>query len=406
MSSAVSATPRGPPKKPKQSGHALWCGNLPAQTHIVELKDYFSREATDDIESVFLISKSNCAFINYKSEESCAAALTRFHDSRFQGAKLVCRLRRGPAATPAGAPTGPRTSSISAVPSQVVDAAHERPEVRTSQEESAETRISREKAGDRFFVMKSLTVKDLDASLRSGSWATQSHNEDALKAAYEVSIGICEPTLKPPVDAQQSANNVYLVFSANKSGEYYGYARMASRIDVTTEAAKKSPSLPIAQDTASADKAITISVPATEHAPKGYITDDSTRGTIFWERERDENMETDNPQTEPGPADTADSDAEQQSLGHPFEIEWLSTVKLPFHRARGLRNLWNQNREVKIARDGTEIEPSVGRKLINLFHSTQAATQLHGERQLLFPAGSQSMSPHAYPLDPRFGRPC
>jgi RNA recognition motif-containing protein len=191
----MSSIPRGPPKKPKQSGHALWCGNLPAQTHIMELKDYFSREATDDIESVFLISKSNCAFINYKSEGSCAAALTRFHDSRFQGAKLVCRLRKGPAATPAGAPTGPRTDSISAGPSQPLDAVHDHAEVPTTQKEPTKTTISGERAGEKFFVMKSLTVKDLDASLRSGSWATQSHNEDVLKAAYEVSV--CQPTFVP-----------------------------------------------------------------------------------------------------------------------------------------------------------------------------------------------------------------
>ena len=61
-------------------------------------------------------------------------------------------------------------------------------------------------------------------------------------------------------------------------------------------------------------------------------------------------------------------DEEAQSFGKPFRIQWLSTERVPFHRTRGLRNPWNANREVKIARDGTEIEPSVGRKLIALFH--------------------------------------
>src|SRR6201996_5238392 len=96
---------RGPPRKPKQSGHALWVGNLPPATHIIDLKDHFAREATEDIESVFLISKSNCAFVNYKTEASCAAAMTRFHDSRFQGVRLVCRLRRGSASTVGPTPT-------------------------------------------------------------------------------------------------------------------------------------------------------------------------------------------------------------------------------------------------------------------------------------------------------------
>src|ERR1700759_1167771 len=96
-SSLQASTIRGPPRKPKQSGHALWVGNLPPGTHIIDLKDHFARNATNDIESVFLISKSNCAFVNYKTETSCAAAMSRFHDSRFQGVRLVCRLRRGSA---------------------------------------------------------------------------------------------------------------------------------------------------------------------------------------------------------------------------------------------------------------------------------------------------------------------
>ncbi|KAH0394696.1 hypothetical protein KCU89_g11092, partial [Aureobasidium melanogenum] len=80
--------PRGPPRKPRQSGHALWVGNLPPGTTIGALKDHFSREATKDIESLFLISKSNCAFVNYRTEAACAAAMVRFHDSRFQGVRL------------------------------------------------------------------------------------------------------------------------------------------------------------------------------------------------------------------------------------------------------------------------------------------------------------------------------
>ncbi|KAF6225948.1 hypothetical protein HO173_012671 [Letharia columbiana] len=93
-SGSVPSSPRGPPRKPKQSGHALWVGNLPSGTVISDLKDHFSKDATKDIESVFLISKSNCAFVNYRSEGACAAAMSRFHDSRFQGVRLVCRLRR------------------------------------------------------------------------------------------------------------------------------------------------------------------------------------------------------------------------------------------------------------------------------------------------------------------------
>jgi hypothetical protein len=40
---------------------------------------------------------------------------------------------------------------------------------------------------DKFFVVKSLTVESLELSVvRSGVWATQSHNEATLNKAYQV----------------------------------------------------------------------------------------------------------------------------------------------------------------------------------------------------------------------------
>jgi hypothetical protein len=69
--------PRGPPRKPKQSGFALWVGNLPRDVRLEELKDFF---AIEGLESIFLIRKSNCAFVNYKKEEDCAKALATFND--------------------------------------------------------------------------------------------------------------------------------------------------------------------------------------------------------------------------------------------------------------------------------------------------------------------------------------
>ena len=51
--------------------------------------------------------------------------------------------------------------------------------------------------------------------------------------------------------------------------------------------------------------------------------------------------------------------------GREFKIEWLRTERLPFHRTRHLRNPWNHDREVKVSRDGTELEPSVGQRLLD-----------------------------------------
>ena len=42
------------------------------------------------------------------------------------------------------------------------------------------------KVTDKYFVMKSLTVEDMELSVRNNIWATQAHNEDALNEAYKV----------------------------------------------------------------------------------------------------------------------------------------------------------------------------------------------------------------------------
>lgn len=143
-----------------------------------------------------------------------------------------------------------------------------------------------------------------------------------------------------------------------------------------------------------------VTTEATETAPKGRIIDDSARGTIFWEADSSEedgnefgetndgNESLDGQQqrdlgtasSEAGVGDIKDekiatetslgedSVGGSQTFGKPFRIQWISTERVPFFRTRGLRNPWNSNREVKIARDGTEIEPDVGRKLTQLFH--------------------------------------
>ena len=125
----------------------------------------------------------------------------------------------------------------------------------------------------------------------------------------------------------------------------------------------------------SADLPKAIPTPATATAPKGRIIDDSSRGTIFWEAESEleSEVEFENEEDE-GTGKSVDADYQEETTtfekawGKPFRIEWLSTNRLPFFRTRGLRNSWNANREVKIARDGTELETSVGRRLLETFH--------------------------------------
>ncbi|KAF2474816.1 uncharacterized protein BDR25DRAFT_280389 [Lindgomyces ingoldianus] len=351
-----SSIPRGPPRKPKQSGHALWVGNLPPGTTVVDLKDHFSRDATKDIESLFLISKSNCAFVNYRTEDSCTAAMHRFHDSRFHGVRLVCRLRRSSAPT-SGVPTGPSAMVGNQPGNTSPPKSPQVVEVEEAQGEATEPaphqndEISREAstATEKYFIVKSLTLQDLELSVKNGIWATQSHNENVLNKAY------------------QTAENVYLIFSANKSGEYFGYARMESPILEDAKHIISSPPKPENIIDAT-DVPKSIPTPATEFAPKGRVIDDSARGTIFWEAQLTDNEAEDGDHEKEVPQAEGGTSPETQTWGKPFQVKWISTNRLPFYRTRGLRNPWNANREVKIARDGTELETNVGERLIHMFH--------------------------------------
>ncbi|KAH6854375.1 YT521-B-like domain-containing protein [Chaetomium sp. MPI-CAGE-AT-0009] len=337
---------RGPPRKPRQSGHAIWVGNLPPQTDLMSLVHHVCKE-TEGLESLFLISKSN-----------------------------LSRLRKSTVEGPAGAtaPTGPAasTSQVGAIqeassPKNDGDETNGEgitPNVVAAAAPESQAMVppvnGKPRQKDRFFVLKSLTVEDLELSVRTNIWATQSHNEEVLNSAYKTS------------------DNVYLIFSANKSGEYFGYARMASAINEDPAAAIEF--APSAQPANEVDLPKAIPTEPTEFAPKGRIIDDSARGTIFWEACWDDKAPSDGGQEDEGSSVSAGGDtvsvqsgqdsnmSEPKAWGKPFRLEWLSTTRLPFFHTRGLRNSFNSNREVKIARDGTEIEPTVARTLIGKFY--------------------------------------
>ena len=197
-------------------------------------------------------------------------------------------------------------------------------------------------------------------------------------------------------DLDQSADNVYLIFSANKSGEYFGYARMTSTInDESSASIEWAPRAEATIDDPDLPRAIPTN--ATEFAPKGRIIDDSARGTIFWEADQEEEEERSTSPTQEVETSTTQKVGDEgeeavapvtQAFGKPFRIEWISTNRLPFYRTRGLRNPWNANREVKIARDGTELETSVGRRLLQMFHRPLPAPAV------LPPAGPTAQAMH------------
>ncbi|KAI0987692.1 hypothetical protein GJ496_000976 [Pomphorhynchus laevis] len=50
-----------------------------------------------------------------------------------------------------------------------------------------------------------------------------------------------------------------------------------------------------------------------------------------------------------------------------IQLQWISRRELPFSQTLSLQNAWNENRPVKIGRDGQEIDPKCGEALCRLF---------------------------------------
>lgn len=170
----------------------------------MNLVHYVCNEASG-LESLFLISKSNCAFANFRDEQSCIQAQYKLHDSKFETVRLVSRLRKSTVEGASGqtAPTGPSATSSKAqtvppepvnhdamaTPAEVKAAATaiaKQPKEQSARASLVEGKFQQQK--DRFFILKSLTIEDLDLSVKNVVWATQSHNEEALNSAFQVNI--------------------------------------------------------------------------------------------------------------------------------------------------------------------------------------------------------------------------
>lgn len=167
---------------------------MPPHTDLMSLVHHICKE-TPGLESLFLISKSNCAFANFKDEQTCSAAQQKLHDSKFQSVRLVSRLRKSTVDSASGGPipTGPAAamggdgtagSSTSASADVTASSATKQP----TQPRGNATAGGEAARLDKFFILKSLTVEDLEQSMRTGEWATQSHNENILNNAFKVRL--------------------------------------------------------------------------------------------------------------------------------------------------------------------------------------------------------------------------
>ncbi|KAI0700364.1 YT521-B-like domain-containing protein [Cerioporus squamosus] len=571
-SSRPSAVERPAPRRPyhpnppaHRSEWVMWAGNVPSDATHDELYRFFnssptpssdaqsagalstqsapagpvgsatsgSSASTDSVyggvSSVFLIARSNCAFVNFNTELHLQAAIRHFNgvplrpnDPRCP--RLVCRVRgreddlkagvggqRGAGihvrwvkdkrerereaarrrstsmsseqvTTPGSSPTDPVHNMAGLSISSDEEAGHgygrrmRKPEPHSSSSGSyASTNSSILTAyfPKRYFILKSLTQFDLDLSVEKGLWATQRHNEGILDQAYRTS------------------KEVYLIFSVNKSGEFYGYAKMAgpimrgeqrvswaSRTDSpqrrsSLQTPRESPAtarqgpetffspseqryeqspFPMSPEThaqfsAASQRRSTLDEPdrvstapavmlqrhralsgqtvegqapasfdihtlrpvapvitgrkqmsqpegieldrtapframrdpragveaairsASEESPLQTVTEEDERQHLDDGRGKGKAVSRFEQDHTPGERSQDDGPAQRGQeegpvWGESFKVEWIRTERLPFTRTRHLRNPWNHDREVKVSRDGTELEPSVGQALL------------------------------------------
>ncbi|KAH9964758.1 hypothetical protein BJV74DRAFT_301252 [Russula compacta] len=239
------------PKLPEnRSEWVMWAGNVPSDATCDELRDFFNQPLSPQsptelepstnpkqihggVSSVFLIARSNCAFINFESEAQLEAAIARFHGQsiRTDDARrpsLVCRIRKRTDDLKAGvgAQRGSgmhvkwikeQRTGVSSGGGYLAGLSDDDTGQRSSTSCSSRSGSFASTDSDvllryfpqRYFILKSLSQHDLDLSVQRNIWATQEHNEEILDRAYRTS------------------KEVFLIFSVNKSGEFYGYARFA-----------------------------------------------------------------------------------------------------------------------------------------------------------------------------------
>ncbi|KAF9019867.1 hypothetical protein BDZ89DRAFT_305135 [Hymenopellis radicata] len=412
---------------------------------MTSLGGFFSSPDPTRAISIFLIARSNCAFVNFATEADLQRAISTYNKVPLrptdpQCPMLVCRVRKKDDDLTAGVGgqrgTGMHTRWVRTQKAKereleealgglsIVDGREVRPPSKPHPDSTSSDSFSSTKSSmlsqyfpKRYFILKSHTQEDLDRSVQTGLWTTQRHNEGVLDQAY-----------------RSSKDGVYLIFSVNKSGEFYGYARMAGPIGEEHEPPPTEPAPPVTGQTHASSfrnptagdgyfanrlveespmplqtpeqmrTAITEgaaryqpnlkSAPPELGAPHHGITPVTPAAKFSLDarasnerpppRSQQPTMDTfhsphdpkfkldeaapsralRSPGRDPLQMVSEDSEDHQETLGRPFRVEWLCTERLSFHLTRHLRNEWNKDKEVKVSRDGTEIEPTVGERWI------------------------------------------
>ncbi|CAK5270593.1 unnamed protein product [Mycena citricolor] len=377
-----------------RSEWAMWVGNIPKSADETDIRKFFTQVDDHGVLSIVLLSKSSCAFVNLASEAHLHAAIEYGNGQYLRpewswGSSLVCRIRSldDDLWTGVGGQRGMglhrqwvKDRSVPGVDSESMEISEEDLSGAAS-DTSTTSSFFQMHFKRRFFVLKSQTKEELDRCAADGVWYIQMHNQVVLDKAFRTS------------------EEVILFFSENKSGRFYGYARMSSR--VLSTAFPKAPRMlpnPAAYETSPrlTDTALSpypSPFGITQSAPNVLMSSPSTfdqryragnmhRRSISLDQFSPRRIGDPERSTQPinrpelGSALRPESSTRGQQLGSDlsgqFTVDWLCLEPLPFKRTRNIFNPWNRGREIKISRDGTELEPGAGSALIHAWHASRS----------------------------------
>ena len=204
------------PKPPTHSPFSLWCGNVPSDCSEGEIYNFFTSRSSPSsdpntdtdtdldlnvtgVESIHLISKTNCCFVNYRSDTHLQHAIATTNGSSlrpedYRLRPLVCRVRKGDDDSTKSGVGAQRLGGLHL--GYVESKENSSPVLSDKKRLTAGDRIS-EKDGrswsnsttssflsqhfpTRYFILKAKNEHDLQISVETGLWTTQLHNNVSL----------------------------------------------------------------------------------------------------------------------------------------------------------------------------------------------------------------------------------
>ncbi|KAJ9621360.1 hypothetical protein H2204_011921 [Knufia peltigerae] len=411
--------------------HALWVGNIPSNTTVMSLRDYFAEAAPTELLTISYNPDAKYAFVNFSTEAARIAAIGKAASQFFEGRRLDCRIRRDNSSRSTKVSYGlNNNNSGSSGPDQIssnkLSISPERPQSMWNKVEELKQHPesgSSQRGRDKYFILKSYSLEALYQSLATNVWHIPKRHVERLNHAF------------------QTGSKVYFLFSVNGSGEFFGYASMTSEIrqqnnEIFPIDARPS-SDPFIENSSIHLRSYGVGAadvrPGSRHRTLSTTSSDASYGSIHYEPERrriiweashyhvlseqqqqqqqqittpdDFSPDTMTPVTpsesssarsfrdfptggaifevgspsssRPSTAAAASQQQQQQQqqqvypagselqhISEPCQIRWHSTVNLPFEEVRGLRNPWNENKEVHVARNVTAVEPDAGEILL------------------------------------------